>query len=206
VNGLIDFGYGGFSFSWGDHICGIFDSHAQQMEIMGAFISTGLAAEQRCVWISPPPAADALRLMLADMGGDLATLEASSQLLILDQVEFYLRGGVFDPEHTVSLITSLLQDNRREGYATMRFANDVSWLSQEAVDPTAWEIFESRLTHEISSLPMVMVCQYNRHQVSGDMIVTALETHPTILLGDRFRRNPFFSPVPIGPTDSREIM
>ena len=201
-----EFGYGGFSFQWGDHICGIFDSHAQQMDIMSGFIGTGIRAEQRCIWVSPAPAAEALRNALAQMGGDLPTLEASSQLLVLDQVDFYLRGGVFDPERTIDLIHSLLEDNEREGYLTMRLANDVSWLSKEAVDPTAWEIFESRLTHEVSPLPMVVVCQYNRHQVSGDMLVTALETHPTVLFGEHFRQNPFFSPVPIGPTDSREIM
>jgi len=201
-----EFGYGGFSFHWGDHICGIFDSHAQQMDIMSGFIGAGLRAEQRCVWVSPPPSAEGLRNALAEMGGDAITIEASSQLLVLDQIDFYLRGGVFDPERTIDLIHSLLEDNAREGYPAMRFANDVSWLSKELVDPTAWEIFESRLTHQISALPMVMMCQYNRHQVSGDMIVTALETHPTVLLGDHFHRNPFFSPVPIGPTDSREII
>ncbi len=206
MDGPTEFGYGSFRFNWGDHICAIFDTRAQQMEVMGPFVATGLRMEQRCVWIGPEESAAALRETLADAGGDLATLEASSQLLIISEISFYLRDGVFEPGRTMDLLGALLQDNQREGYATMRIANDVSWLGGDRIDPRAWETFEGRLTHELSSLPAVMVCQYDRHQVSGDMIVTALQTHPTVILGDVFRQNPFFAPTPIGPTDTREIL
>ena len=120
-------------------------------------VSAGLAAEQRCVWVSPPPSTEALRESLFGLGGDLPTLEASGQLLLLEQVEFYLQDGIFEPERIVALLSSLLEDSRQEGYSTMRVAADVSWLQKEPVDPTAWEILESRLTHEISPLPLVMV-------------------------------------------------
>lgn len=173
---------------------------------MGPFVSAGIRAEQRCVWIGPENSTEALRGALRHLGGDLPTLEASSQLLIISEVEFYLQGGVFEPDRTMDLLQTLLQDNQREGYYSMRIATDVSWLHEDRIDARAWEDFEARLTREISSLPMVMVCQYDRHQVSGDMIVIALQTHPTVILGDRFRQNPFFAPTPIGPTDTREIL
>ena len=200
-----EFGYSAFRFNWGDHICAIFDTRAQQMDVMGPFASAAIRAEQRCVWIGSDNSAKALRQSLQDLGGDLPTLEASSQLLIISQVDFYLQGGVFEPDRTMELLLALLQDNQREGYSTMRVANDVSWLYEDRVDARAWEEFEGRITHEISSLPMVMVCQYDRRQVSGDMIVAALRTHPAVILGDRFRQNPFFAPTPVGPTDTRDI-
>ncbi|MDH4178909.1 MAG: MEDS domain-containing protein [Armatimonadota bacterium] len=201
-----EFGYNAFRFNWGDHICAIFDARAQQMDVMGHFVSAGIRAEQRCVWIGPEKSAAALREALQDLGGDLPTLEASSQLLIISEIDFYLQSGVFEPDRTRDLLQALLQDNQREGYYSMRIANDVSWLREDRIDALAWEEFEATLTHEISSLPMVMVCQYDRHQVSGDMIVIALQTHPAVILGDRFRQNPFFAPTPIGPTDTREII
>lgn len=201
-----DFGYGGFSFAWGDHICGIFNSRVQQMEIMGAFVGVGLRAEQRCVWISPEESAAELRRALSEMGGDLATLEASSQLLIVSEIDFYLRNGIFEPERTLDLLATLLQDNQREGYSTMRVANDVSWVAGGRVDPESWEHFENRITQEVSGLPLVMVCQYDRGQVSGAMIVTALHTHPIVILGDVFRRNPFYVPdTPTAPDGSQVV-
>ncbi len=201
-----DFGYAGFSFAWGDHISAIFDSRVQQMEIMGPFVGTGLRAEQRCVWISPEESAAELRRTLSDMGGDLATLEASSQLLIVSEVDFYLRDGIFEPQRTLDLLAAFLQDNQREGYSTMRLANDVSWVAGGRVDPESWERFESHMTQEISGLPLVMVCQYDRGQVSGAMVVTALHTHPTVILGDAFRKNPFYVPATATAPDKPQIV
>jgi hypothetical protein len=137
-----DFGYKGYTFNWGDHICAIFTD----------------------------------------------------------------RDGVFDPDRTLDLIHTVLEDGRRAGYPTMRVGNDVSWLGNGRVSPEAWESFESRLTHAISPLPMVMVCQYDHRQVSGSLLVTALETHPTVILGDRFRENPFHVPASARSPDAPEFM
>jgi hypothetical protein len=206
VPGPTDFGYAGFSFAWGDHICAIFESRMQQMEIMGAFVATGIRAEQRCAWVSPEDSAASLRETLGNMGGDLATLEASGQLLIISEVGFYLKGGVFEPDRTLDLLRTLLDDNRREGYSAMRFANDISWLSEGRVDLESWESFENAITQEISSLPLTVVCQYDRRQVSGDIVVMAMRTHPTVILGDTFRRNPFYLPAGLAASDGGHIL
>ena len=200
------FGYGRSSFSWGDHICAIFDSHAQQMEIMAGFIGAGLRATQRCVWVAPEESSNALREALADIGGDLPTLESSSQLLIISEVEFYLHEGIFEPSRIMDLLRALLEDNRREGYDTMRVASDVSWLRGDYPDPELWERFEARLTREIAKLPLVMVCQYDRRQMSGSLLVTALRTHPTVILGDTFRQNPFYIAEPVGTLGPPDIL
>ncbi len=204
--GATEFGYADFSFAWGDHICAIFDTRVQQMEIMGAFVATGIRAEQRCVWVSPEDSAASLREALGDMGGDLPTLEASGQLVIISQIEFYLEGGVFDPDRTLRLLRTLLDDNRREGYSAMRFANDVSWLSEGRIDLESWESFENTMTQEIPSFPVTVVCQYDRRQVSGDIVVMALRTHPTVILGDTFRRNPFYVPAGLAASDGGHIL
>ena len=200
------FGDGHPSFAWGDHICAIFDSHAQQMEIRAGFIGTGLRATQRCVWVAPEESSNALREALADIGGDLPTLESSSQLLIISEVEFYLHDGIFEPSRIMDLLRALLEDNRREGYDTMRVASDVSWLRGDYPDPELWERFEARLTREIAKLPLVMVCQYDRRQMSGSLLVTALRTHPPVILGDTFRQNPFYIAEPVGTLGPPDIL
>ena len=200
------FGYGDFRFSWGDHICAIFDDHDQQMEIMGAFVASGLRNTQRCVWVGPGNSSVALRKALADLGADLPTLEASGQLLIFSEVDFYLEEGLFEPNRTMDLIATLLVDGQRQGYATMRIGNDVSWLREGRIDPARWERFEGQLTQEIAELPAVMVCQYDRRQVSGDIIVAAFRTHPIVIMGDSIRRNPFYTLRHRGGTEPRDVM
>jgi len=188
------FGYGDFRFSWGDHLCAIFEDHVQQMEVMVPFISYGLREGQRCVWVGPEISCEGFRRSLAEAGGDLPTLEASGQLVVIPDVAYYLEGGLFEPARTLALLRSLLDDSKKQGYPTMRVTGDVSWLVQHHVEPDTWELWESALNEALAGQPMVVVCQYGRRQVSGSMVVTALQTHPYVILGGDIHENPFYAP------------
>jgi len=192
------FGYGGFSFSWGDHICAIFDDRVQQAEVMVPFIATGLRAAQRCVWVGPDESCRMLRTSLAGAGGDLPTLEASSQLVIIEATEYYLEAGLFEPARTMRLLHTLLDDGQRQGYASMRLTGDASWLPGR-VDVETWQGYELQVNEAIADLPVAVVCQYNRLQVTGSMVVAALRTHPTVILGEAVHENPFFMPAGNAP-------
>jgi hypothetical protein len=191
------FGYGDFEFSWGDHICAVFESRVQQMEVMGAFISAGIRAEQRCVWVAPDISARALREYLAGAGGDVTTLEASSQLLIISDIDFYLEGDLFNPARGLDLLRAILADNEREGYMGTRIAAEASWLGEDRVDPDRWEEYEAGISSAVADLPVVTVCQYTSRQLTGPMILTAFRTHPTLILGNSVRENPLFEPARI---------
>ncbi len=193
------FGYGHLRFSWGDHICAIFESHTQQAEVMVPFIANGLRASQRCVWIGPRGSAEWLREGMSEAGGDLQTLEASGQLVLISEADFYLRGGVFEPERTLDLMSSLLEEGRGQGYETTRAATDVSWLSASSVSAELWAEYEIRVSREMPGRPAVWVCQYNARQVHGDLVVAALQTHPVVILGDVVKENPFYE-APEGET------
>ena len=188
------FGLGQFRFRWGDHVCAIFEDPEQQKEIMGQFVAHGLQSVQRCVWVGPPASARRLRHALAELDADLPTLEASNQLVIVSEVDFYLQNGLFEPERTLDLMRLMLDDGRQQGYASMRMTTDLSWLRRGRLDLDIWESYEMRLTEEIRGLPVVLVCQYHRRQASGSLIVTALRTHPVVILGDVVHENPFYAP------------
>ena len=186
------FGFRDITFSWGDHICAIFENHDQQMSVMLPFITHGLRAEQLCVWISSPPAADAFRRALSQAGGDLPTLEASGQLAIISDIDFYLRDGLFLPERTLELGLTLLEDGRRHGYSGMRVAADLSWLGGGPPNVDLWEKYEHEVTERIAEAPIVAVCQYDHRRCPGHFILAALHTHPIVILGETVCRNPFF--------------
>ena len=185
------FGYGDFNFSWGDHICAFFDDHAQQMEIMIPFMGQGLRAGQRCVWVGPEPSCRRLREFLTKAGGDLPTLEVSGQLVILSEVEFYLRDGVFEPQRTLELGWRLLQDGQAQGYDTMRIATDLPWEAPTSIDPEVWEIYEEQVTRALAGAPVVAICQYQRKRVPSAVVFAALHTHPFVILGGAIYENPF---------------
>ncbi len=200
------FGYGDLSFQWGDHICAVFQNHDQQMAVMVPFITEGLRAGQRCVWISPPASSHAFRQALARVGADLLTLEASSQLIILPDVEFYLHDGVFEPDRTIELGLTLLQDGQRSGYSTMRITSDLSWLTGSTVDEERWESYEHQVTQRTEQVPLVAVCQYDHRQLSGKLVLAALHTHPIVILGETVLANPFFSPPASDGLGRQEVM
>jgi hypothetical protein len=190
------FGYANWRFSWGDHICAFFDDHAQQMETMVPFLAQGLRAKQRCVWVAPPASCDHLRKWLAAIGADLPTLEASGQLVVLSDVAFYLQDGVFEPERTIALGLTLLADGQRQGYSTMRITSDISWSHAYRLDPEVWEQYELQVTAGTERQPLVAICQYDRRQISGGIIVAALRTHRLVLMDGQLYENPFYRPAP----------
>jgi hypothetical protein len=191
----MDFGGADLSFSWGDHICTIYADYDQQMAVMLPFMSQGLRAGQRCVWVSSLASARRFREALAGAGGDLPTLEASGQLVILDEIDFYIPDGLFQPDRTLALGRTLLLDGQRQGYPTMRMAAEASWLPDYCMDVETWEGYELAVTQRLEAAPVVAVCQYPARRLSGEAILAALRTHPIVIIGETVHRNPFFSPL-----------
>lgn len=189
------FGYADWRFTWGDHICAFFDHQEQQMEVMVPFLAQGLRAKQRCVWAGPAASCDRCRDHLGRIGGDLPTLEASGQLIFISDVDFYLEEGLFEPTRSLQLMRTLLSDGLAQGYPTMRVATDIPWNYERRLDPEIWEEYEVRLNQEQAGLPIVSVCQYDRRQVTGGIVVAALRTHRYVILDGEMRVNPFYTPV-----------
>jgi len=189
------FGGAELSFSWGDHICTIYEDYDQQMTVMLPFMSQGLQAGQRCVWVSSPASAQRFREALAGIGSDLPTLEASGQLVIVNEIGFYVLDGLFRPDRTLALGRTLLLDGQRKGYPTMRIAAEASWLPDYCVDVATWEGYEFAVTQRIEAAPVVAVCQYPARRFSGEAILAAFRTHPIVIMGETVHHNPFFSPL-----------
>jgi hypothetical protein len=199
------FGYGDVQFEWGDHICTIFENREQQMSVMVPFMAQGLAAEQRCIWASQPSSGDLFRRRLSEAGADVATLEASGQLVILPAMDYYLTDGVFDMEKTLELALTLYEDSVRAGYAGIRATGDASWLGKDQVQLETWERYESEFGDRVAGKPAVVVCQYDVRRFSGPYIVAALHTHPIVILGETVCRNPFFSREEHYPAEERQV-
>lgn len=186
------FGFGDFRFCWGDHVCAIYEDRAQQMEVMVPFMAEGLQAGQRCVWVSPPSSADLFRRSLAEAGADLLTLEASGQLLVIPDTDYYMRDGVFVPDRTLDLARTLYEDSMREGYPGVRAAGDCSCAARGPVNPALWEKYELDFGEELAGKPAVVVCQYDRRRLPQAHIEVALRTHSTVIVGERVWQNPAF--------------
>jgi hypothetical protein len=187
------FGYGDFHFSWGDHICAIFDDPDQQMAVVLPFVTHGLRAEQRCLWISPPAGSSRFRQALACAGADLPTLEASGQLIIISDVDFYLQDGLFEPRRTLELGLALLEEGQRAGWSAMRVAGEASFPRDRPIDIGLWETYEEQVTRHAAGAPVVAVCQYDRRLVPSALIAAALRTHPIVILGETIRRSPLYT-------------
>jgi hypothetical protein len=199
------FGYGDLRFSWGDHICTIFENREQQMAVMVPFMAHGLAAGQRCVWASSEAAGEEFRQALTRAGGDVPTLEASGQLLIIPDVGYYLNDGIFEPERTLELGLTLYEDSLRAGYTGIRATGDISWLASDPVDLDLWERYEHEFTRRLRGRPVVAVCQYDQRRFSGAFVVAALHTHPIVILGETVCLNPFLTSPPAEVDGRREV-
>jgi hypothetical protein len=200
------FGDSTLEFSWGDHICTIYEDYDQQMAVMLPFMAQGLRAGQRCVWVSSAASARRFREALAGIGGDLPTLEASGQLVLIDELGFYLQDGLFQPDRALALGQTLLLDGQRQGYPMMRIAADASWLPEYRVDVSAWEGYELAVTQRIEGAPVVAVCQYPARHLSGEGIVAALRAHRTVIVGETVYHSSVIAPSVRGASSRPRVM
>jgi hypothetical protein len=52
--------------------------------------------------------------------------------------------------------------------------------------------YEAKLNEFLPRYPQVILCLYELHRFSGDVLVDVLKTHPKVLLGGMLLRNPYY--------------
>jgi hypothetical protein len=62
------------------------------------------------------------------------------------------------------------------------------------------------MTEAVATMPICIVCTYDRRQVSGSIVVAAMRTHPAVILGTTFRANPFYEPAGAGMSGARDVI
>jgi hypothetical protein len=158
------------------------------------FIREGLEQGDRAFHIIDPSLRGDHTQRIAEAGIDTARAEVEGQLEIIGWGEAYLRGGPFNQSEMLLLLPMLLNKGRKQGFSITRFIADMAWVLN---DPGAVDRildYECRVNLALPKAGDIVICSYDLSTVDASMVVTAMRTHPIVLIGGIVQRNPFYVP------------
>ncbi|WP_442756737.1 MEDS domain-containing protein [Methylocystis sp. JAN1] len=169
---------------WGAHICLMYASQDELLEILVPYFREGLLSNEYCLWITsrtltPERAADALRAALPDLDQYLS----NGQIEILDDTEWYTRGGVFNAARVSEGWFDKLHLALERGFDGLRLSGDTAWLAQEDWD--AFVQYEAVLDPAIKQQRILALCTYALEKLRKQELFDVVANHEFALIRER---------------------
>lgn len=155
------------ALEWGAHLCQLYRSPEELLEMTVPFFSQGLRAHERCIWVVNAPLT--VQAARDAMAGALAQAERHpDQISYHSFEEWYLDGsGRMKPMEQV--LDAWVQAERRalnEGYLGLRISGDTLLLGQN------WDDFmryEASVHEAIATLRIKALCTYSALRARGEL-------------------------------------
>ena len=177
------------------HICHIYSTPEEWETAVTTFLITGLRQGEKCSYVADTHTADHVRALLHEQGVDVASAEASGQLVILHETEAYTRGGFFDPDRVISYVVSAVKASIAEGYHATRGVGEMGWVLRSYPGSNRFVEYEAKLNRDLfSKYPVTGICQYEWQRFGLPLLLNVICTHPTIMVGKKIYDNPYYIP------------
>ena len=146
-----------------------------------SFVKAGLANQELCVWVLPPPITIPLALdALAHHGMDGRGLQATQQLQISSAQDWYAESA-FSVEDALSRLAVLPALARQRGYASVRAVGGPGLFVSEG-HRQAFMRYERDVTPLIAALPFIGLCCYASTACVTTDLFEIMNAHPGALL------------------------
>ncbi|HXA00738.1 MAG TPA: MEDS domain-containing protein [Cytophagaceae bacterium] len=165
---------------WGTHFCSFYDTRKDLLEILIPFFKAGLENNEFCMWITSPPltineATNALKEMVPDIDDYIA----KQSIEIISHVNWYTKGGLFDPENVNRGWRQKLDYALERRYIGMRVNGNEGWL-----EGNVWKNFidyEMRLDNSIHDSPIIVLCSYPLKKCTASTVLDVARVHEMVI-------------------------
>ncbi len=174
------------------HKCLVYEGPpSEQLGVVVPFLLEGRREKYRCVYLGDPQAVAAVGSALALRGVDVEE-EARRGSLVLSSERAHLKSGAFDPCAMVAMISDMIDDAVRDGFAGLCATGDMAWeLGTEKNFERLLE-YEVLLERLFKDKPLLGICQYRREALPRGVLRDALLAHRSVYLGEELLRDNVF--------------
>jgi len=167
---------------WGTHICLLYETEADLLKILAAYVKAGLDQGEFCLWITSGEAQqEAVKKALLPLAPDLDKLLTSGRLEMVNQQEWYFNpAGQLDLAATAIESKTRLEKAMEAGATGMRLAGSGHWRSR-----TEWEAllaYEKGINRSIDTIPVISICCYPLVRLGPMDIAAVVSTHHIALV------------------------
>lgn len=186
---------GGARLGARSHVCAFFRTPEEEYDALVPFALDGLRSGERAFITVDPGREGEFEERLRAAGVDLDAVRATGQLRVHNWNETHLEGGRFDPARTLGYFGGVSREGREQGFERTRFMTQMNW-AESAMPGTEQLIEYEARANEIwndTSRPLdPVICSYDIRRFSADLVVSAMQTHPVLLIGGIVQENPFY--------------
>jgi hypothetical protein len=175
------------------HVCAFFANPEDEYRTLLPFAREGLEHGERLVQFVPRAREDHVARLRA-AGIDVDGARRSQQMETRTSEDTYVREGRFDQDAMIAEIQRLLVTGYALGFPLTRLIAHAECVARDLGDADSFMEYESRLNDVLPFYPDAIICTYDLNQISAEVVIDVLRTHPMVIVGGVLQENPFFVP------------
>jgi PAS domain S-box-containing protein len=164
---------------WGTHLCHLYESNQDLIEILIAYYRKGLERNALCLWLSSVPLGQQVMEALGEGIPDLDQYRQKGQIEAITHTEWYLRDGRLSVEAAMERGSGALNQAQMRGFEGIWVAGDIGWL-----DKGEWQVlvaYEETVCNSISDTPAVALCACPASRLSIPEALDLFRVHRAIV-------------------------
>jgi PAS domain S-box-containing protein len=178
----------------GDHLCCIYSTEDEHRTVITQYLRAGLEHNEKVFYIVDTRTKEVVIGYLKDDGLDVDYYINKGQFSILTIADAYMKGGVFDPDRMIALLTSETKKALDEGYSALRVTGEMSWALRGLPGSERLIEYENKLNTFFPGSKCLAICQYDRRRFGAEILLNILLTHPFAFIGSNLYDNFYFAP------------
>jgi hypothetical protein len=190
----VDLGFTLERFPTGTHICQIYNDQAERTDALCRFLGAGLRAGECTACYSDDVGEPAVGAFMDALGLSLADASSRGAFAMSRTSDVYFRGGEFDPDRMLDLLTNYHARSVTSGFPNARVIGEMTAAIEHVPGGSRLLEYESKITVLLRTRPITAVCQYDARAFSGATIMDVLKVHPMMVVRGSVVRNPFYMP------------
>jgi excisionase family DNA binding protein len=165
------------------HISLFFRNHEEQWQLIRPYLVDYLSAGAPTIYLHHSTSVEQLMQRLREEGLPLDKLIARGLLRVLPPTQSYLLPGKFDAQRMLDFVETAIVSAVEAGHKRVFLTGEMTWSLQGTLGAEEMMTYEDQLNPLVDKYPEVtIVCQYDLQRFSGDLVLDALLTHPSILV------------------------
>jgi hypothetical protein len=176
------------------HVCAFFHNREEEYRVLLPLAKEGFERGEKLFHIvDSGQRAERVR-RLEEVGISPAAAGRPGQVEVRAWEESTLRGGRFDQDAMLTVISEVLTGGKADGFELTRLWSNMEWALEDCPGVQAHVEFEARVNHILPNNDDLVVCAYDLTRFSASVMMDVLRTHPLVIVGGFLHENPFFVP------------
>jgi hypothetical protein len=178
----------------GQHACFYYETAAEQLAVVEAYIAEGLKRRERCLYIAAERTINHISETLHGAGVDVDRERRAGALQLCTARDVYVQRGRFDAHAMITFLAQAVDESLRAGFQGLRASGEMTWILANSPGTDSAGDYEALLNRFFPRRPALGLCQYHRGRFAPDTLHDTLRSHPCVLVRNRLCDNLYYEP------------